>query len=221
MKRLLWLGSSKKDLRAMPDDVQDTFGYALHLAQVEKKHEQTKPLKGFGSAGVLEVVEDSGGGTFRAVHTVKFGEVVYVLFSEEIDAWDCDTQARHGLDSGTIESSRSTRQRRNEMIEIEESSGNVYADSGMADADEMIVKAHFATKIGKIIKGRKWSQQQAADVLGLTQPKLSRMLRGQFRGISEAKMLDCLVRLGRDAQIVVGPARHATSIGHVDVVFTA
>ena len=79
MKRLLWLGSAKKDLKAMPDDVQDTFGYALHQAQVGKRHEQAKPLKGFGSAGVLEVVEDSGGGTFRAVYTVKFGEAVYVL----------------------------------------------------------------------------------------------------------------------------------------------
>lgn len=63
----------------MPDDVQDTFGYALHQAQVGKKHEQTKPLKGFGSAGVLEVVEDSDGSTFRAVYTVKFSEAVYVL----------------------------------------------------------------------------------------------------------------------------------------------
>lgn len=63
----------------MPGDVQDTFGYALHLAQTGKKHEQAKVLKGFGSAGVLEVVEDSGGGTFRAVYTVKFGNAVYVL----------------------------------------------------------------------------------------------------------------------------------------------
>jgi phage-related protein len=67
MKRLFWLASAKKDLKAMPDDVQDMFGYALHLAQTGKKHEQAKPLKGFGSAGVLEVVENSGGGTFRAV----------------------------------------------------------------------------------------------------------------------------------------------------------
>lgn len=79
MKKLLWLGSSKKDLRAMPDDVQDTFGYALHQAQIGRKHEQTKPLKGFGSAGVLEVVEDSGGATFRAVYTVKIDDAVYVL----------------------------------------------------------------------------------------------------------------------------------------------
>jgi phage-related protein len=79
LKKLFWLGSAKKDLIAMPGDVQDTFGYALHMAQAGKKHEQSKPLKGFGSAGVLEVIENSGSGTYRAVYTVKFGEAVYVL----------------------------------------------------------------------------------------------------------------------------------------------
>ena len=107
------------------------------------------------------------------------------------------------------------------MIEIEKSSGNVYADLGMADSDEMIVKAQRASKIGEIVKGRKWSQQKAAEVLGIPQPKLSKMLRGQFRGISEAKMLDCLARLGRDVQIVIGPPRRTTSVGHVAVVFAA
>jgi len=52
-KPLLWVGSSKKDLQAMPDEVQDSFGYALHLAQTGAKHAHAKPLKGFGSAGVL------------------------------------------------------------------------------------------------------------------------------------------------------------------------
>ncbi|WP_271894687.1 helix-turn-helix domain-containing protein [Candidatus Phyllobacterium onerii] len=107
------------------------------------------------------------------------------------------------------------------MTEIKESSGNIYADLAMDDADEMLVKAQLATKIGEIVKARKWSQQQAADVLGLTQPKLSLMLRGQFRGISEAKMLECLTRLGRDVQIVVGPARRKTTAGRVAVVFAA
>ena len=106
------------------------------------------------------------------------------------------------------------------MIEIEESTGNVYAGLGMEDADEMMVKAQLATKIGEIIDGRNWSQQQAAEVLGISQPKLSKMLRGQFRGISESKMLDCLARLGRDVQIVVGPTNHAASVGHVTVVFS-
>jgi phage-related protein len=63
----------------MPDEVQDVFGYALHLAQIGSKHEQTKPLKGQGSASVLEVVEDWQGDTYRAVYTVKFNAAVYVL----------------------------------------------------------------------------------------------------------------------------------------------
>ncbi|CAH0445350.1 hypothetical protein LMG10661_01601 [Ralstonia syzygii subsp. syzygii] len=79
MKPLFWIASAKKDLMVMPDDVQDTFGYALHLAQTGEKHDQAKPLKGFGSAGVLEVVEDADGGTYRAVYTVRFGSAVYVL----------------------------------------------------------------------------------------------------------------------------------------------
>lgn len=79
IKKLVWIASTRKDLMGMPGDVQDTFGYALHLAQTGRKHEQAKPLKGFGSAGVLEVVEDDSGGTYRAVYTVRFQGAVYVL----------------------------------------------------------------------------------------------------------------------------------------------
>ena len=78
-KPLLWVGSAKKDLQAMPDDVQDTFGFALHLAQTGSKHAQAKPLNGFGSAGVLEVVESEAGSTYRAIYTVKVAAAVYVL----------------------------------------------------------------------------------------------------------------------------------------------
>lgn len=63
----------------MPDEVQDTFGYALHLAQIGRKADEAKVLTGFGSAGVLEVVEDWHGGTYRAVYTVKWADAVYVL----------------------------------------------------------------------------------------------------------------------------------------------
>ncbi len=75
---LFWIASAKKDLREMPEDIQDAFGYALYLAQTGGRHEQVKPLKGFGS-GVLEVIEDSRAGTFRAVYTVRFEHAVYVL----------------------------------------------------------------------------------------------------------------------------------------------
>lgn len=78
-KPLYWVASSKKDLKDLPEEVQDVFGYALHLAQDGKKHDQAKPLKGFGGAGVLEVVEDFNGDTYRAAYTVKFANAVYVL----------------------------------------------------------------------------------------------------------------------------------------------
>jgi phage-related protein len=79
LKSLQWVGSSKKDLLTMPEDVIDVFGFALHLAQMGKKHDQAKPLKGFGGASVLEVVEDHMGDTYRAIYTVKIAEKVYVL----------------------------------------------------------------------------------------------------------------------------------------------
>jgi predicted XRE-type DNA-binding protein len=104
------------------------------------------------------------------------------------------------------------------MIEIEKSSGNVYADLGLADADEMLVKAKLASKIGEILQDRGWSQMEAAEVLGLPQPKLSNMLRGHFRGISEAKMIDCLTKLGRDVRIVIGKENRKKTAGNVEVV---
>ena len=78
-KHVLWVGSSKKDLMAMPDEVKSAFGFALYLAQQGKKHQNAKPLKGFSGAGVLEIIEDNLGDTFRAVYTVKIAESIYVL----------------------------------------------------------------------------------------------------------------------------------------------
>ena len=78
-KPLFWMGASKADLKAFPDEVQDVMGYALDFAQQGKKHSDAKPLKGFGGAGVLEIVDDYDGDTYRAVYTVKFPEAVYVL----------------------------------------------------------------------------------------------------------------------------------------------
>ena len=105
------------------------------------------------------------------------------------------------------------------MSEIKQGSTNVYADLGLENAEEMLVKAQLATKIGEIIKRRKLTQVQAAELLGMTHPKLSNLLRGQFRGISEAKMLECLTRLGRNVEIVVKPVGRSQSTGHVSVVF--
>jgi predicted XRE-type DNA-binding protein len=92
-----------------------------------------------------------------------------------------------------------------------------YEELGFPDAAEMAVKAQLAMKIAQGLRERGWTQQEAAKVLGMTQPKLSKMLRGEFRGISESKMMDCLLRLGYGVKIVVGPAGKAQAKG-VEVV---
>jgi len=78
-KPVRWIGSSREDLRGFPDDVRRRVGGALWDAQIGVKAPYAKPLKGFGSAGVLEVVDDFDGNTYRAVYTVCFADVVYVL----------------------------------------------------------------------------------------------------------------------------------------------
>jgi phage-related protein len=78
-KTLEWIASSYKDLMALPSDVRRRFGYALSLAQMGDQDDAAKVLKGFGGAGMLEVVEDDAGGTYRAVYTVKYAEAVFVL----------------------------------------------------------------------------------------------------------------------------------------------
>ncbi len=76
-KPLFWVGSSRKELREFPEEVKDVMGHALDVAQLGGKHPDAKPLVGFG--GVLEVVDDFAGDTYRAVYTVRFAEAVYVL----------------------------------------------------------------------------------------------------------------------------------------------
>jgi phage-related protein len=78
-KPLFWLGASKADLKTFPDEVQDVMGYALDFAQQGKKHPDAKPLKGFGGAGVLEIVDNHDGNTYRTVYSVKFADAIYVL----------------------------------------------------------------------------------------------------------------------------------------------
>ena len=78
-KPVVWIGSSLNDLKEFPEEVQGEMGYALYLAQTGKKHISVKPLKGFGGAGVLEIVTNFDSDTYRAVYTVKFAGVVYVL----------------------------------------------------------------------------------------------------------------------------------------------
>jgi phage-related protein len=79
LKPVIWVGSSRKDLRDFPQPVQDHMGYALYVAQRGGRHRDTKTLSGFGGAGVVEVVKDYRGDTFRAAYTVRHVGTLYVL----------------------------------------------------------------------------------------------------------------------------------------------
>lgn len=88
------------------------------------------------------------------------------------------------------------RQRLVRAIMAEEGSGNVYADLGYPDSGTMLVKAQLAAKIAGIVQRRALTQAQTAEILGLTQPRVSALLKGRFSGISEHRLLKCLTRLG-------------------------
>ena len=100
-------------------------------------------------------------------------------------------------------------------IAVEQGSGNVYADLGYPDSEGMLVKAQLVAKIAEIVQRRALTQARTAEVLGLTQPKVSALLKGRFRGVSEHRLLECLTRLGRDVHIVIKPAPRSRPNGRL------
>ncbi len=104
-------------------------------------------------------------------------------------------------------------------IEVQRGSRNVYADLGYPDADEMLIKAKLVSKISEIVRSKGLTQVEMAKILGMPQPKVSALLRGQFRGISERKLIDCLTSLGRDVQIIVKDVPRRRTAGRVTVLF--
>ena len=97
---------------------------------------------------------------------------------------------------------------------------SVYEDLKDANADEMLIKARLVTEIADEVKRRGLTQGEASELLGFSQPKLSNLLRGQFRGVSEKKLMECLTRLGRDIEIVVRPAPRSRREGKITVEVT-
>ncbi len=86
---------------------------------------------------------------------------------------------------------------------IDESSGNVFEDLGLPDSDELLAKAELARRISEIVRGRRLTQQQAARVLGTTQPNVSNLINGRLTGLSLERLVRYLNALGRDVEIVV------------------
>ncbi len=97
-KSVVWLGDSLKNVRGFPSEVRDVMGYGLYLAQKGGKHPDAKPLRGFGGSGVVEIVEDYDGNTFRSVYTIKLAGAVYVLHAFQKKSKKRIATPKHDLD---------------------------------------------------------------------------------------------------------------------------
>jgi predicted XRE-type DNA-binding protein len=106
-------------------------------------------------------------------------------------------------------------------IEVEEGSGNVFADIGLPNPEERLAKADLAIRIAETIRARRLTQTRAARILKIDQPKISRLLRGQLSGFSTERLMHFLTLLGRDIEIVVKHAPRSRRQGHLRVVATA
>ncbi len=100
-----------------------------------------------------------------------------------------------------------------EGVEVQRSSGNVFADLGLPDAEKLKIKTGLMVEIRKAMRALGLTQQEAAKRMGIPQPKVSGMMRGDFTNLSERKLMDCLNRLGYDIEIKVRPA--AEPVGHL------
>jgi predicted XRE-type DNA-binding protein len=100
-------------------------------------------------------------------------------------------------------------------IEVETGSGNVFADLGFADAEKLKIKSGLVIEITKAVRKLGLTQEEAASRMGIAQPKVSGMLRGDFSNLSERKLMDCLNRLGYDIEIKIRPAKEP--IGHLSL----
>ena len=98
-------------------------------------------------------------------------------------------------------------------VEVQRSSGNVFADLGLPDADKLKIKTGLVIEIRKAMRRLGLTQQEAARRMGITQPKVSDMMRGDFSNLSERKLMDCLNRLGYDIEIKVKPT--SDPVGHL------
>jgi predicted XRE-type DNA-binding protein len=97
-------------------------------------------------------------------------------------------------------------------VEVRHGSDNVFADLGLPDAENLKVKAGLVIEIRRAMKNRNLTQQEAAKLMGITQPRVADMMRGDFTKLSKGKLMDCLTRLGKDIEISVRPAK--AEVGH-------
>ncbi len=191
------------------------------MAQQGDTDPAAKPLKGFGGVSVMEIVAPFDGNTWRAVYTVRFRGFVYVLHAfqkksksgivtpkKDIDliyqrlaAAERDYKEKKGT------TNMKTKRKTAKSASVTEGSGNVFADLGLPNADQELMKARLTLQIYRIIKERGITQTEAGKILGIPQPHVSALARNRAGNFSVGRLIDFLTALGQDVEITVRPTR--------------
>ena len=217
IKPAVFVGSSRRDLQEFPAAVRREIGQALFEAQLGDHPARAKPLKGFGS-GVLEIRNNYDGDTFRAVYTVRFEDVLYVLHTfQKKSTRGIATPQRH-LDlirqrlreAETIhratKGARSMKKKKLPAFEV--GSGNIFADLGLPNAEEHLLKAALVVPTASPHQGAQAdADSRRRKLAGIKQPDLSNILRGHFQGFSVERLMRMLTAFDQDIEITVRPRR--------------
>ncbi len=223
LRPLLWVGSSKRDYGTFPAQVQGALGFELFLAQTGQHPPSAKPLRGLGS-GTVELVEDFDGDTYRAVYTVRFREAVYVLhaFKKKSKRGIKTPQTDISIDQASIARCRARSciafygaEAMKRKIKVEAGSGNIFADLGLPDAETHFLKAQIVAEIYRLTNQRKLTQVHAGKLMGISQPEVSRMFKGNFREYSVDRLMAFLTAFDRDVEIVVRPRKKSGKAGRI------
>lgn len=216
LKSVEWIASSLDDLKSFSEDVQQAVGYTLYQAQCGEKHPNVKPFKSFKGASVLEVIQDFDGDTYRAVYTVKFEEVVYILHSfqkkskrgietAKQDVELIETRLKRAQEHYE-QSYKKPNQRKKSMseeIKVQSSSGNVFADLGLANPDKLLIKAELVRQISNSIDAKNLTQIEVAKLLDTDESEVSALLNGRLSNFSTEQLFRFLNALGSDVEIRV------------------
>ena len=178
----------------------------------------------------MEIVEDHDGDTYRAVYAVRFAGRVYVLhsFQKKSKSGIATPKAETNLINARLKRAEEEhrvwlnrqrgRKRMPKAIEVEEGSGNVFADLGLPNPEERLAKAGLAFRIAGVIRARRLTQAKAARILKIDQPTIPRLLHGQLCGFSTERLMQFLTLLGRDVEIVIKPTPRSRRQGRLRVV---
>jgi len=172
---------------------------------------------------VLEIVDSHDGDTYRAVCTVRFTRAVYVLhaFQKKSKRGIATPKADLDLIKQRLKRERELRamvKKRKTAVTVTPSSGNVFADLGLAEPEEELTKAQLASHIRRTIKRRRLTQIAAATLMGIDQPKVSALLNGRLANFSSERLMRLLTALGQDVEITVKTKPRNRTRGRIRVI---